>query len=148
MHARVYFLPSVEKETYRTKHPQIAPDVRDGLTKQSQSSDVYSFGRIVSSIIDAKKLSIPGLSSLAGVCLEYNMEKRRKIIDLYKFLKSINKIDFLYECITIKGRERVLSISFVCKYICEYACFGKMQYSTPRFCPQLVLGYKEEGSCF
>ena len=59
-------------------------------------------------------------------------------------------MDFLYECKSgLRGeRERVLSISFVCKYICEYACFGKMQYSTPRFCPHLVLGYREEGSCF
>lgn len=34
--ARLYHLSLVEKETYRTKHPQIAPDVRDGLKNNYQ----------------------------------------------------------------------------------------------------------------
>ena len=87
--ARLYHLSLVEKETYRTKHPQIAPDVRDGLKKQSPASDAYSFGRIILSIINSKKLTIPGLSSLAGTCLEYNMDKRPKTIALYTFMKSL-----------------------------------------------------------
>ena len=86
---RLYHLSSVEQERYKTNHPQIAPDVRDGLVTQSPASDVYSFGRIISSCISLKKVSIPGLSSIAEKCLEYNMEKRPKTIHMYNFLKSI-----------------------------------------------------------
>ena len=81
--ARLYHLSLVEKETYRTKHPQIAPDVRGGLKKQSPASDAYSFGRIIFSIINSKKVTI------AGTCLEYNMDKRLKTIVLYTFTKSL-----------------------------------------------------------
>ena len=50
MHARHYHLSKSEKDRYKLRHPQVAPDVRHGLNKQSKASDVYSVGRILSSI--------------------------------------------------------------------------------------------------
>lgn len=39
-----YTLSHSQKEYYKLHHPQIAPDLRDGKSKQSASSDIYSFG--------------------------------------------------------------------------------------------------------
>ena len=36
-----------EKEHYKHEHPQVALDLRDGLVSQSNSTDIYSFGRIL-----------------------------------------------------------------------------------------------------
>lgn len=44
-----YFRRDTEKEVYETEHPQVAPELCDGLVEQSISteSDVYSLGRIM-----------------------------------------------------------------------------------------------------
>lgn len=44
---RRYYLSSQEQEEYKVNHPQIAPDLRDGLCKQCVASDVFSFGHII-----------------------------------------------------------------------------------------------------
>ena len=73
-----------EKEVYRKSHPQVAPDVRDGYCKQSTASDIYSFGRILSSI-NEEKLSIPVLASMSDMCLDYYSDKRPSTNDLCTF---------------------------------------------------------------
>ena len=39
---RMYTLTNAEISIYKKEHPQIAPDLRDGLVKQSISSDIFS----------------------------------------------------------------------------------------------------------
>ena len=34
-------LSSSEQQQYKTHHPQVAPDVRNGVNKQSEASDIY-----------------------------------------------------------------------------------------------------------
>lgn len=42
-----YFLTEEEVAVYKKEHPQVAPDLRDGLVQQSQATDIYSLGRIL-----------------------------------------------------------------------------------------------------
>ena len=53
-------LSKAEKDMYKKEHPQVAPDLRDGLVGQSEMTDIYSLGRIMkrcnSVIIHSMKL--------------------------------------------------------------------------------------------
>ena len=53
-------LSEAEKDTYKKEHPQVAPDLQDGLVGQSEMTDIYSLGRIMkrcnSVIIHSMKL--------------------------------------------------------------------------------------------
>ena len=42
-----YSLSEDEKHVYKGDHPQVAPDLRDGLVQQTMSTDIYSLGRIL-----------------------------------------------------------------------------------------------------
>ena len=56
-----------EKKMYRRNHPQVAPEVREGYSRQKFASDIYAFGRIVYRINDIM-LTIPFLHSLSLIC--------------------------------------------------------------------------------
>jgi len=45
-----YTLSETEKEAYKLYHSHIAPDLRDGVSKQSVLSDIYAFGKITSTL--------------------------------------------------------------------------------------------------
>ena len=72
--ARLYTLSSSERDKYKRHHPHVAPDVRDGLCKQSTLSDIYSFGRILSTI--NAKLEVHCLEELVKTCLQYKSSER------------------------------------------------------------------------
>ena len=63
-----------DKKKYTIKHPQIAPDLRDGLTRQCQATDIYSVGRIISSI--KEKLLLPILDPITEKMSD--LQKRKK----------------------------------------------------------------------
>ena len=86
--AKLYHLSTTDKEVYRKRHPQVAPELRDGISKQSTASDVYSFGRILSAI-NKEKLSIPVLTSMSAMCLDYDYDKRPSTNDLCTFLENL-----------------------------------------------------------
>ena len=77
---------------YKKHHPQIAPEVRNGLEKQSYCSDIFSFGRIIQRI-NEEKLKIPVLYKMAEQCLDTCSQKWPTTTDLYKFLKNLFSID-------------------------------------------------------
>lgn len=52
------------------KHPQIAPDLRDGHCSQSFASDIYSVGRVLSAVNELV-LELPAVNSLSNMCKEY-----------------------------------------------------------------------------
>ena len=85
--AKQYQLSKSEKEKYKLRHPQVAPDVRDGIKKQSKASDVYSFGRILSNINEKKP--IPAVLSIVDKCLQYNSNARPLTHDLCKFFHNL-----------------------------------------------------------
>lgn len=90
--AKLYHLSTtdkeVDKEVYRKRHPQVAPELRVGICKQSTASDLYSLGRILSSI-NKEKLSIPVLISMCAMCLDYDYDKRPSTNDLCTFLEIL-----------------------------------------------------------
>ena len=83
-----YNLSAVEKRRYKLVHPQVPPDVVDGIRIQDKLSDVYSFGRILKSIAE-DKLPVPALASISKECLLYNANDRPTIDDLYVFTYNL-----------------------------------------------------------
>ena len=73
--ARKYALSSADKELYRNLHPQIAPEVRDGCYQQSKSSDIYSFGRIITSISCHFQLYLPYLNYVCNTIVLNNQQQ-------------------------------------------------------------------------
>ena len=60
-----------------TNHPQIAPDLRDSLVRQSLASDVYSIGRVLRTILKHKLKSFyVDVKETIMLCLDYNSESR------------------------------------------------------------------------
>lgn len=86
--AKNYSLSSAAKEEYKQKHPQIAPDLRDGHCYQSPSTDIYSFGRVMLTI-NQHKLSLPALTSMSECCLKYNSAERPTTKSMYTFLSNL-----------------------------------------------------------
>ena len=83
--AKVYTLSTLEKDKYKRYHPHVAPDVRDGLSKQSTRSDTYSFGRV---LFISKKLT-PALKSLADLCLQCNANDCPTAVDICTILQNL-----------------------------------------------------------
>ena len=63
-----------KQEEYKVNHPQIAPDVRDGLRAQSVTSDIFSFGRIIFMI--SNLLNEHSLRDLSKQCMLYDSSQR------------------------------------------------------------------------
>ena len=57
-----YSLSIKEKERYKTHHPQIAPDLCDGLCKQNVATDIYSVGRIMNANTSLKCVRVKQVS--------------------------------------------------------------------------------------
>lgn len=86
--AKHYNLTDVQKCTYSHDHPQVAPEVRDGLSKQSKLSDIYSVGRVLHQV-NEKTLKIPMLCSYSRLCLKSNYTERPTSSDLVKAFSNI-----------------------------------------------------------
>lgn len=87
--AKLYQLSKEQKQKYKVIHPQVAPEVRDGINKQSHASDIYSFGRIMQHI--NCKLQIPVLDQLAGQCLGLVFKERPTAKQLLTFFSNLFK---------------------------------------------------------
>lgn len=85
---RMYKLSEQQKKRYSIDHPQIAPDLRDGHCNQSESSDVFSLGRVIKKVND-KYLKISALSSYASLCIQYYCTKRPSSSDLFICLSNM-----------------------------------------------------------
>lgn len=69
--SRLYHL-SLKQQTFYSQHyPQIAPEVRRGVCRQSFASDIFAFGRVLKKINDII-FNIPYLLSLSELCLADN----------------------------------------------------------------------------
>ena len=63
-------------EKYKQNHCHMAPDLRDGICKQSFLSDIYSFGRIVQTINKNTTIQCTTLDELSSKCLQYHQRQR------------------------------------------------------------------------
>ena len=86
--AMLYELSAEQKEIYKKCHSQIAPEVQNGVEKQSYCSDMYSF-RYVLHQITSEILKIAVLYKMAEQCLDYCRLKRSTAEDLHKFLTNL-----------------------------------------------------------
>jgi len=77
---RIYKLSESQKEQYKVHHPHIAPDLRDGLCSQSESSDIFSVGRVISIINSESSLKNETLNGLSHRCMQYDMHLRPDIL--------------------------------------------------------------------
>ena len=72
---QLYHLSAKEKEKYAIRHPQIAPEVRCGIMRQSFASDMYSFGRVLHKI-NGNALKLPCLDSMSTLCMSFKSADR------------------------------------------------------------------------
>lgn len=86
--AKKYSLSKEGKQEYSKKHPQIAPDLRDGHCLQSFASDIYAFGRVVKSIDDIF-LHIPVVASLSNTCMDYLCSNRPTTMEVFTFFSNL-----------------------------------------------------------
>jgi len=86
--AVLYNLSSEQKDKYKKCHPQIAPEVRNGISRQSFCSDIYSFARVLQQI-NLSKLNIPVISSLSEQCLTHCYQERPTCEDLHIFFTNL-----------------------------------------------------------
>ena len=85
---QVYKLSHEKKDKYAQHHPQVAPEVRCGIERQSFASNMYSFGRVLHKI-NSKVLKIPCLDSMSAVCLSVKSSERPSAHELSTFLVSL-----------------------------------------------------------
>jgi serine/threonine protein kinase len=86
--AVLYNLTAEQRQKYIRHHPQIAPEVREGKSRQSYTSDMYGFGRILFEI-NGLKLSIPLLDATLKQCLDVNYKVRPTAAELNTVWKSL-----------------------------------------------------------
>ena len=79
---KYYSLTQEEKKRYKTHHPQIAPDLCDGRSRQSATTDIYSVGRVLSTINVNSSLNNDRLKEVSKQCTQYNGDLRPDIITL------------------------------------------------------------------
>ena len=78
-----YSLSEEECQRYKIDHSQIAPDLRDGLVKQSTATDVFSLGRIIKKM-NRRVIKDAKINNIVQECLQYHSHSRpsvKKIIE-------------------------------------------------------------------
>lgn len=83
---RSYRLSANQKNYYKIHHPHIAPDLRDGISSQSPSSDIYSLGRIMEAINTSSLLNCDIVTKLSIDCMQYDGHLRPDAKSLNKSL--------------------------------------------------------------
>ena len=83
--AALYSLSLEQIATYKKYHPQIAPEVCGGTSRQSFLSDIYFFGRVLEQI-NTSKLNTPVLKSLSEQCLTHSFKECPTAQSLHNFL--------------------------------------------------------------
>ena len=79
---KYYSLTFEEKKRYKTRHPQIAPDLCDGRCRQSVTTDIYSIGRVLSTININASLNNEKVKEICEQCKQYSGSVRPDIVTL------------------------------------------------------------------
>lgn len=82
-----YSLSEEDIVMYKKEHPQVAPDLRDGLVQQSQATDIYSLGRILKRC-NSVLLHSPDLSTQIRKILSYHSHDRPELKSVLLMLNN------------------------------------------------------------
>lgn len=88
--AKHYKLSSDEVEMYKKEHPQIAPDLRDGLVPQSTATDVYALGRIIKKINHSLLLQHDDVFRLSKQSLAYHSHERPTLSHIAEAITNLS----------------------------------------------------------
>lgn len=83
----MYVLGSCQKEMYRSRFSHIAPDLVDGIVRQSYLSDVFLFGQLIGRVAHLQTNN--GLEQLAANCTMYSCNDRLQLENIVSTLKSM-----------------------------------------------------------
>ena len=83
---RTYSLNDAEISMYKMEHPQVAPDLRDGLIKQTISSYIFLLGRIMKR--NSVVIRSSELSPLIRQALSYHSRDRPSIETILSLLAN------------------------------------------------------------
>ena len=83
-----YSLSEEEIVVYKKEHPQVAPDLRDGLVHQSQATDIYSLGRILKRC-NSMLLHSSDLSTQIRKILSYHSRDRPELKSILLMFNNI-----------------------------------------------------------
>ena len=79
---KYYELSEAEKSQYKRNHCHIAPDLRDGLCKQSIESDIFSLGKILKLICTSSFCDNKEVLDISNRCLQYNKKDRPTVTQI------------------------------------------------------------------
>lgn len=85
-----YNLSEMEREEYRKKYTHLAPELIQGTSPQSTSTDVYSFGHIIHKV--ATITASEQLKSVASLCTKANAANRPSVAYVRSSLSDFCKI--------------------------------------------------------
>lgn len=83
-----YKLSPEEVSLYKREHTHIAPDLRDGHTAQSASTDVYSLGRVIKKL-NRGCVQVEAFNVLAKQLLNYRSEERPTLTEVIRQLSEV-----------------------------------------------------------
>lgn len=91
LNIKKYLLTEEQKKEYRIMHKHIAPDLVDGTTRPSLSSDIYSYGRItiVRYFPISSKLIPDDIVKMVNDCLLYHHTQQPNIQSIIITLKTV-----------------------------------------------------------
>ena len=87
---KLYKLSDQEKAQYKINHPHIAPDLRDGLCRQSAQSDVYSLGRVIHIVNSVPQLHNKDLEQFSITCMQYHKYLRPYMPNVISYFSKNN----------------------------------------------------------
>lgn len=80
--------PKLNIKSATRKYPHIAPELHRG-DKQTEASDTYSFGVLVSRVLEVGKFDIPTLNKIVKKCCSSNPQKRPKLREVLLDLEGL-----------------------------------------------------------
>ncbi len=85
---KTYDLSSEQVTIYKKQHPQIAPDLRDGKTRQNPATDVYSLGRVIRKT-NCTMAHSDEITTLQKQAMRYSSSERPSLTDIVAQLQEI-----------------------------------------------------------
>ena len=82
-----YTLEPHEREAFKRRYTQLAPDLVDGIVEQSYLSDVFSFGEVIKKM--ARSNRSKSLEQLASQATAYSCSDRQQLSETISALKAL-----------------------------------------------------------
>ena len=92
---RKYNLSDVEKAEYTRRYPQMAPEVVDGVTRQTKWSDIYAAGGVIQRIIENQcfnQLPVEYISALNSIVIKCRCPQYHRRLTAQRVLQSFKEM--------------------------------------------------------